>query len=110
MEFHAFAVVALEHPLLLDLPLEEAYALAAAALHLAEAALRAPGSVTLPDLPASGASAPSVVAVHARACLPPEQRGTGSSHAAAGDARSIDRIADRRAESPSAADDPPRFR
>ena len=74
MDFHAFAVVALDHRLLLDLPLDEAYALAAAALRLAEAALQAPESVQLPVLQADRASPPSVVAAHARACLPPEQR------------------------------------
>lgn len=72
IDFHAFAVVALDHRILLDLPLADAYKLAAAAIRQAEAAMRAPGVVEMPTLPPGSAFAPEVVRLHARACLPPE--------------------------------------
>ena len=71
IDFHAFAVVALDHRLLLELPLQDAYELAAAAIRQADAALQAPDLVEMPGLPAGSASTPEVVRLHARACLPP---------------------------------------
>ena len=70
IDFHAFAVVALDHRILLDLPLDEAYELAAAAIRQAEAARLTPNLVDMPRLPHDGASAPDVVRLHAKACLP----------------------------------------
>jgi hypothetical protein len=72
IDFHAFAVVALDHRLLLELPLHDAYELAAAAIRHADAALQAPDLVEMPGLPPGSASSPEVVRLHARACLPPE--------------------------------------
>ena len=72
IDFHAFAVVALDHRLLLELPLQDAYELAAAAIRQADAALQAPDLVDMPGLPPGSASTPEVVRLHARACLPPE--------------------------------------
>jgi len=54
----------------LDLPLDEAYELAAAAIRQAEAARLTPNLVDMPRLPHDGASAPDVVRLHAKACLP----------------------------------------
>lgn len=70
IDFHAFAVVALDHRILLDLPLEETYELAAAAIRQVERARQAPERVTMPFLPTTSASAPDVVMLHAKACLP----------------------------------------
>jgi hypothetical protein len=111
MDFHAFALVALDHRILLELPLEEAYALAAAAVRHAEAVMRQPDGVNMPALPAGSASAPDVVRLHARACLPPDAASQPiDHHASTGrEAPSIERIADSRAPSTSATDsDAPR--
>ena len=70
IDFHAFAVVALDHRILLDLPLDDAYELAAAAIRQAEAAMRTPDLIEMPRLPHDSASTPDVVRLHARACLP----------------------------------------
>jgi hypothetical protein len=70
IDFHAFAVVALDHRILLDLPLDDAYEIAAAAIRQADAATRTRGLTTLPRLPPECASEPEVVKLHARACLP----------------------------------------
>ena len=103
IDFHAFAVVALDHRLLLDLPLNEAYELAAAALRQAEAAMQQPRSVRMPQLAADVASAPDVVRLHAMACLPPEALARGDhAGATAREAPSVDRIADSLAQSRSA--------
>jgi hypothetical protein len=72
IEFHAFAVVALDHRVLLDLPMDDAYELAAAAIRRAEAAMQTPDSVAMPRLPPGSASTPDVVRLHAKACLPPD--------------------------------------
>lgn len=64
IDLHAFAVVALDHRLLSDLTLDEAYEVAVAAIRQAEAPLE------MPFLPLGNAYAPQVVALHARACLP----------------------------------------
>ncbi len=69
-DFHAFAVVALDHHVLLDLPLHDAYEVAAAAIRQADAAIGSPEPVDMPNLPPSSASAPQVVRLHASACLP----------------------------------------
>lgn len=70
IDFHAFGVVALEHGMLLQLSMEEAFEIAAAAVRQAEMALREPQSVELPMLPLTSGSAPEVVRLHASACLP----------------------------------------
>jgi hypothetical protein len=70
IDFHAFAVVALDHRILLDLPLDDTYEIAAAAIRQADAATRTPDLTTLPRLPRECASEPEVVRLHARACLP----------------------------------------
>jgi hypothetical protein len=70
IDLHAFAVVALDHRLLSDLSLDEAYEVAAAAIRQAELATRMPASVEMPLLPLGRAYALNVVALHARACLP----------------------------------------
>jgi hypothetical protein len=70
IDFHAFAVVALDHRILLDLPLDDTYEIAAAAIRQADAAKRTPGLAILPRLPPECASQPEVVKLHARACLP----------------------------------------
>jgi len=75
IDLHAFTVVALDHRILLDLPMDEAYQLATAAIRQAEAAMQSPDSVEMPLLPLGSAYAPAVVALHARACLP--GRGAG---------------------------------
>jgi hypothetical protein len=75
VDFHAYAVVALNHRILLDLPLDEAYEIAGAAIRQAEAAVRSPDQALLPDLPRGTASTPDVVRLHARACLPPSDAG-----------------------------------
>jgi hypothetical protein len=72
IDFHAFAVVALDHRILLDLPMDDAYELAAAAIRQAEAAIQSPDLAEMPCLPRDNVSAPHVVRLHARACLPPE--------------------------------------
>ena len=68
IEFHAFAVFALDHRLIPELPLQEAHEMAAAALRQANRVLEA-GSAGLPPLP-EGAAAPEVVKLYAGACLP----------------------------------------
>jgi hypothetical protein len=70
IDFHAYALVALDHRTLLGLPLHEAYAIAAAAIRQADLALQTPDQVELPFLPLTSASAPAVVKLHATACLP----------------------------------------
>ena len=70
IDFHAFAVVALDHRMLLDLPLDEAYEIAAAAIRQAEAARLTPDLVDMPRLPHDSVSAPDVVRLHAKACPP----------------------------------------
>jgi hypothetical protein len=70
IDFHAFGVVALDHGMLLQLSMEEAFEIAAAAVRQAEMAIREPLSTELPMLPPSSASAPEVVRLHATACLP----------------------------------------
>jgi len=72
IDFHAFAVVALEHGMLLELPMDEAYEVAAAAIRLETAARTTPDLVELPSLPEGSASTPDVVRLHASACLPPQ--------------------------------------
>lgn len=66
IDFHAFALVALDHRLLLNLPLDEAEELAAAAIRLADAA---PGTLIVPNLPPTSASSSKVVKLHALGCL-----------------------------------------
>lgn len=70
IDLHAFAVVALDHRLLSDLSLDEAYEVAAAAIRQAEIATRMPAPVEMPLLPPGSAYVPTVVALHAKACLP----------------------------------------
>jgi hypothetical protein len=70
IDFHAYAIVAMDHRVLLDLPLEDAYELATAAARQAEAALATPGLIEMPRLPRGIASNPDVVRLDARACLP----------------------------------------
>ncbi len=70
IDLHAFAVVALDHRLLSDLPLDEAYEVAAAAIRQADIATRMPAPVEMPLLPPGRGYALNVVALHARACLP----------------------------------------
>jgi hypothetical protein len=71
IDFHAFAVVALDHRILLDLPLDDAYELAAAAIRQAEAAKQTPNLVEMPRMLPDGASEPEIVRLYASACLPP---------------------------------------
>ena len=75
IDLHAFAVVALDPRALLNLPLNEAYQIAAAAIRQAEAAMQTPVEVEMPLLPFGRALAPRVVVLHARACLPHEGSG-----------------------------------
>ena len=75
IDFHAFAVVALDHRILLDLPLDDAYELAAAAIRQAEAAMQSPDLVEMPRLLPDSASEPEIVRLHASACLPPKATG-----------------------------------
>ena len=70
IDLHAFAVVALDPRVLLNLPLDEAYRIAAAAVRQADAAVQTPDAVEMPLLPFGFPFAPEVVALHARACLP----------------------------------------
>jgi hypothetical protein len=70
IDFHAFGVVALDHGMLLQLSMEEAFEIAAAAVRQAEKALQEPLSAELPMLPLISACAPEVVRLHAIACLP----------------------------------------
>lgn len=70
IDFHAYALVALDHRALLGLPLHEAYAIAEAAIRQADKALEKPEHVDLPSLPLTSASTPAVVKLHAMACLP----------------------------------------
>jgi hypothetical protein len=70
IDMHAFAVVALDPRLLSGLSLDEAYEVAAAAIRQAEIATRMPAPVAMPLLPPGRAYAPTVVALHAKACLP----------------------------------------
>ena len=70
IDFHAFAVVALDHRILLNLPLDEAYELAAAAIRQADAVMQSPDLIEMPRLPHDSVSAPDVVRLHASACLP----------------------------------------
>jgi hypothetical protein len=71
VDFHAYAIVALDHRILLDLPLECAYDIATAAMRHADALMRTPDLIEMPVLPPLSASDPSVVRLYARACLPP---------------------------------------
>jgi hypothetical protein len=68
IDFHAFAVFALDHRLVPELPLQEARELATAALRHANRVLEA-GSTGFPPL-AESAAAPEVVKLYATACLP----------------------------------------
>ncbi|HEY2620713.1 MAG TPA: hypothetical protein VGI78_25475 [Acetobacteraceae bacterium] len=70
IDFHAFAVVALDHRILLDLPLDEAYELAAAAIRQSDAVMQTPDLIEMPRLPYGSGSAPEIVRLHASACLP----------------------------------------
>jgi hypothetical protein len=54
---------------LLDLPLDDAYELAAAAIRLAEAAMQSSDLTEMPRLPRGSWFAPNIVGLHARACL-----------------------------------------
>jgi hypothetical protein len=74
IDLHAFAVVAMDHRILMDLPLDDAWQLAAAALRHAEAAIEAPDTVQMPLLPSGSVIAPEVVALYADACLPERHR------------------------------------
>jgi hypothetical protein len=58
----------------LNLPLDEAYQVAAAAIRQAEAAMQVPAEIDMPLLPFG--HTPQVVALHARACLPDKGAGT----------------------------------
>jgi hypothetical protein len=71
VDFHAYAIVALDHRILLDLPLECAYEIATAAMRHADALIQAPEFVEMPALPPVSTSDPRVVRLYARACLPP---------------------------------------
>lgn len=66
IDFHAFALVALDHRLLLDLQLDEAQDLAVAAIRLAD---EATDVTIMPNLPPTSGSSPKVVRLHALACL-----------------------------------------
>jgi hypothetical protein len=70
IDLHAFAVVALDHRTLLNLPLDEAYQLADAAIRHVETAKQSPDVTEMPMLPPGFPLNPEVVALHARACLP----------------------------------------
>ena len=72
IDFHAFAIVALNRRILLYLPLDDAYELAAAATRQAEDAMRSPDLVKMPSLPDGSSFDPDLVRLHARACLRPE--------------------------------------
>jgi hypothetical protein len=78
IDLHAFAVVALDHRLLLDLPLDEAHELAAAAVRQAEIASSMPAQHEMPLLPPGNIYSPNVVALHAKACLPRQGQGASS--------------------------------
>jgi hypothetical protein len=67
-DLHAYAVVALDHRTLLNLPLDEAYQLAAAAIRQVDAAKQSPDAVEMPLLPIEFPFDLDVVALHARAC------------------------------------------
>lgn len=69
IDFHAYALVALDHRALLDLPLGEAQEIAAAAIRQANLALQSPEQAILPFLPDNSACTPQVVKLHAKACL-----------------------------------------
>jgi hypothetical protein len=64
----------MDHRILMDLPLDDAWQLAAAALRHAEAAIEAPDTVQMPLLPSGSVIAPEVVALYADACLPERHR------------------------------------
>lgn len=68
IDFHAFAVFALDHRLIPELPLPEAHEIAVAALRQANRVLEA-GDTGLPPL-AESSAAPEVVKLYATACLP----------------------------------------
>ena len=51
IDFHAFAVVALDHRMLLELPMDDAYEIAAAAIRQADVAQRSPDSEFGPFCP-----------------------------------------------------------
>ena len=68
IDFHAFAVFALDHRLIPELPLPEAHEMALAALRQADRVLEA-GDEGFPPL-AESAAAPEVVKLYATACLP----------------------------------------
>ena len=74
VDFHAFSVVALDHRILRNLPVDDAYEIATAAIRQAEAVMLTPDAVVMPLLPPSGASSPDVVRLHAKACLPLKNR------------------------------------
>ena len=61
IDFHAFAIVALDPRMLLELPMEEAYEIAAAAIRQADVAQRSPDSEIWPLLPPGCACSPQVV-------------------------------------------------
>ena len=69
--FHSYAIVALDRRILLDLPLEDAYEIATAAIRHADAAVQCPHRVAMPRLPDHSVHDPKVVRLYARACLPP---------------------------------------
>lgn len=68
IDFHAYAVFALDHRLVRELPLQEAREIAAAAMRHADRRL-AEGRDSFPPLP-EGAAAPEVVRLYAAACQP----------------------------------------
>jgi hypothetical protein len=70
IEFHAYAFVALDHRALLDLPLDEAREIAAAAIRHADCVLQGSDQALLPFLPDGSAPSPHVVKLRAKACLP----------------------------------------
>jgi hypothetical protein len=70
IDFHAYALVALDHRALLDLPMDEAQEIAAAAIRHADLVSEASDQATLPFLPDSSKASPHVVRLHAKACLP----------------------------------------
>ncbi len=74
VDFHAYSVIALDHRILLNLPVDDAYEIATAAIRQAEAAMRAPDVMVMPLLPPNRSSSPDVVRLHARACLPRNDR------------------------------------
>lgn len=74
IDFHSYAIVALDRRILLDLPLEDTYEIATAAIRHADAAMQYPHQVAMPRLPDSSVHDPKIVRFYARACLPPASR------------------------------------